>query len=305
MRIIALYFLIALAIPAMVSSNGIKPFELTPAWVEGIEKIAPEQSFVSPKEARHVLIFTLMTGFQHWATPHTAEVVRILGEKSGAYTAVVSDDIAHFEKEVIANYDSIVLINNCSKKPERHLFYDHIGDMEKAVALEQNLIDYVAQGHGLASIHGGIVIFNNSEEFSELMGGSFEYHPKQTTVRAKVLDPTHPIATAFEGQDFTHHDEPYCLNGAYLQFNFHPLLEMELPDFSKAEQAKVFEPKGQSIRRFISWIKPHGQGRVFYCSPSHNAQSFEDPRLLQFILNGIQYTLGDLDCDDTPIQAQD
>lgn len=53
--------------------------------------------------------------------------------------------------------------------------------------------------------------------------------------------------------------------------------------------------------RYISWIKPYGKGRVFVCTPSHNAQSFENPELLQFMLNGIQYALGDLKADDTPL----
>ena len=48
----------------------------------------------------------------------------------------------------------------------------------------------------------------------------------------------------------------------------------------------------------VAWIKPYGTGRTFFSSPSHNAQSFEDPRLLQFMLDGIQYALGDLECDD-------
>ena len=55
--------------------------------------------------------------------------------------------------------------------------------------------------------------------------------------------------------------------------------------------------------RYTAWIKKYGKGRVFYCSPSHNAQSFEKPELLQFLLDGIQYTLGDLKCDDTPKKA--
>ena len=57
------------------------------------------------------------------------------------------------------------------------------------------------------------------------------------------------------------------------------------------------------IPRYVSWIKRHEQGRVFFCSPSHNAQSFEQPALLQFILGGIQYTLGDLDCPDSPLPS--
>lgn len=305
MKFVTKYLLLSLIIPTVLTAGRTGSFELNAEWQSLIGSLAPAEPRVSPQAKRKVLVFTLMTGFRHWATPHTAEVVRILGEKSSAYEAVVSDDISHFEQKNIGQYDAIVLINNCSRNPGRHLFFDALGDMEQALILEQNLIQYVAAGHGLVSIHGGIVMLNNSEMFGEVMGGAFDYHPKQTTVVGRVLDHSHPISTAFDGEDFSHHDEPYCFKGAYAEFNFHPLLEMALPDFSEADQAKVFQPGDRPIKRYISWIKPYGAGRVFYCSPSHNAQSFEDPKLLRFLLNGIQYSLGDLECDDSPVGVQD
>lgn len=282
--------------------GGVAPFELTREWSDRIDEMAPEVPQRKPAEARRVLVFTLMTGFQHWATPHTAEVVRILGEKSGAYEAVVSDDPSHFKDDNLEEFDAVVLINNCSKKPERNLFFDVLGDRDKAAALEKNLIDYVAGGGGLVAIHGGIVMLNKSEKFGELMGGSFEYHPAQTTVVGKVVDLEHPISTAFDGGKISHFDEPYCFDGAYTKFDFRPLLEMELPDVSEDLRTKVFAPNDRPMKRYISWIKSYGEGRVFYCSPSHNAQSFEDPELLEFVLNGIQYSLGDLECDDSPLR---
>ncbi|WP_332910548.1 hypothetical protein [Algoriphagus boritolerans] len=41
---------------------------------------------------------------------------------------------------------------------------------------------------------------------------------------------------------------------------------------------------------------------MMYISPSHNAQSFENPDLLQFYLDGMQYVAGDVECDETPIK---
>ena len=60
------------------------------------------------------------------------------------------------------------------------------------------------------------------------------------------------------------------------------------------------DPKGKAAKdiRYISWIKPYGQGRVFYCSPSHWPESFESPTLLRYYLDGIQYAAGDLKCND-------
>ena len=293
--------LILSALASSVVAQQLPEFELTKEWEAKIEAFAPELPLAEPKKKRLALVFNLITGYNHWCTPHMSEVARIMGEKSGAYDVVVSDDIAHFEKENIRKFDAIILINNCSKNPRRNLFFDKLGDMKKAKELETNLIDHVAKGNGLVGFHGAILMQNGSEAFSEAMGGSFHYHPKQTKVIGKVREKDHPISSAFKGKDLVHIDEPYCFNGAYSKINFHPLLEMELPDVTPEEQTKLFSRSEKNLARYISWIKPHGKGRVFYCSPSHNAQSFENPKLLQFMLNGIQYALGDLECDDSVI----
>ena len=101
---------------------------------------------------------------------------------------------------------------------------------------------------------------------------------------------------SFGGQPFVHVDEPYFYKNAYHKMDFRPLLVMD--------KSALVVPEGKRLPAeacYVAWVKRYGEGRVFYCSPSHNAQSFEDPRLLQFILDGIQYAFGDLACDDTPL----
>ena len=69
-------------------------------------------------------------------------------------------------------------------------------------------------------------------------------------------------------------------------------------DVSKLDAKAQKEMKGD--RRYVSWIKKHGQGRVFYVSPSHQPESYESGRMLQYYLDGIQYAMGDLKGDATP-----
>jgi len=274
------------------NAAGAKPFKLTDAWKAKIEAMAPATPTVAPSKQHRVLVFSKMTGFRHWVTPHTAAVVKILGEKSGAYSVVASDDIENFEPENISRFDVIVLNNNCSNGKKRDLFWDATKDASRAARLEQSLIDHVAAGAGLVVMHGAIVMQNNSPAFSRMVGGSFDRHPRQQEVVCRLVDPDHPLVQPFQGKPFVHIDEPYLFKNAYTNTNFRPLLEMDVSTL------QGYTDNG--VRRYVAWIKRHGQGRVFYCSPSHNAQSFERPELLRFILNGIQYAAGDLDCDDTP-----
>jgi uncharacterized protein len=287
-----------------VASAQLKEFECTEKWVQKIEGLAPAHPEVQPLKARKILVFDLFTGFDHWVTPHTSQVIKVLGDKSGAYTTEITKDIYCFEADNLKKYDVVVLNNACSVGPRRDLILDALEKDEslsekqqkkKAAELEKNLIDYVKKGGGLVVVHGAIVMQNNSMPFSEMVGGSFDYHPPQQQVRLELADAAHPLLKAFNGEAFVHIDEPYLFNKAYEQKNFRPLLYMDTDKLEK-------KPKPiEGNIRYVSWIKPHGKGRVFYVSPSHNAQSFENPRLLQFFLDGIQYATGDLKCEDQPL----
>lgn len=279
-------------------------FEFSNDWLSKIEKIAPEKENSSIEGKKNILIFSLHTGYKHWVIPHTEAVIKMLAEKSGRFTVTTSKDITMFEKKNLKKFDAIVLNNNCSTGDKRNLFWDVLKNdnslddpqrIKKAEKLENNLLRYVKKGHGLVILHGGIVMQNKSSNYSNMVGGSFDYHPKQQKIKVKLVDPNHKLVQAFDGAGFEHIDEPYFFNNAYFDYNFRPLLYME------ANQLKGKKEEVKDNIKYISWIKRHGKGRVFFSSPSHNPQSYENPKLLQFLLDGLHYTVGDIVCDDSPI----
>ena len=298
--LVALMSLVVFATKAQL-----KEFPCTDEWIQKIEKLAPEKAEVPVQKKHKVLVFSLFTGYNHWVIPHTNAVMKVLGDKTGAFEVEVSTDIFRFEKKSLKNYDAVVLNSTCSVGPRRDLFMDVLDKDEslsddqrkaKAVELENNLLNYVKKGGGLMVVHGAIVMQNNSMPFSELVGGSFDYHPVQQEVSLELCEPNHPLAKAFDGKPFVHVDEPYLFNKAYTEKNFRPLLYMDTSKLTKKN--KEIDEK----IKYVSWIKKYGKGRVFYVSPSHNAQSFEDARLLKFFLDGTQYVLGDLKCDDSVVK---
>ena len=302
-------FLLSIAITFISHSifgqvKSLKPIPVDDAWKQKIYELAPKKASTPVTKKHKVLLFSLFTGFNHWVIPHADEVITILSDKTGAYEVIKSTDIFMFEKNKLKQFDAVVLNNNCSIGPKRDLFYDALGidslltedeKTKKAADLEDNLLAFVRKGGGLAVLHGGIVMQNNSAEVSEMIGGSFNYHPPQQKIELLVSEKEHPLTKAFEGKSFTHYDEPYFFKNAYAQKNFRPMLYME---FSKIQKVRH---ETEDKVSYVSWIKKYGKGRVFYVSPSHNAQSYEDSRMLLYYLNGMQYVLGDLKCDDTPI----
>jgi len=274
--------------------------KVTDAWKNQMRELAPAKSRVKPKSPRKILVCSLMTGYKHWVTPNTSALLKILGEKSAAFEIVESNDVMMFAPDKLKEFDAVVLNNTCSKSDHRNLFLDALGEerQDDITMLENSLLDFVKEGKGLIVMHGGIVTFNGCKEISDMIGGAFDFHPPQQEVTVTAVDSDHPLVQAFKGKSFVHIDEPYLFKGAYKSRNFRPLLEM---DTSKLKCGKNRE-KVMSEIRYISWIKKYGKGRIFFVSPSHNAQSFSDPRLLQFYLDGIQYALGDFKCDDSPMK---
>ncbi|MBV6639769.1 MAG: ThuA domain-containing protein [Cyclobacteriaceae bacterium] len=285
-----------------IYAQGQQPFDIDDEWLAKIESIAPSKPTVKA-EVRNILVFSQHTGFNHWTIPHNNEMLKIMAKKSGAFNVTIAKDVDTFEKDNLKQYDAIILNNSNPTGPERNLFADLLKQNSSlddntitklAAQYENNLMDYVAQGGGLMIMHGAITVQNNSMPFSQMTGGSFDYHPRQQEMHLKEVDPKHPMVQAFKSKGFVHTDEPYVFKNAYADYNFRPLLYIE------ADKIEGLRKEVIENTMYVAWIKKHGQGRVFYSSPSHNAQSM-NPELLQFFLDGIQYVAGDLKCDDSPI----
>jgi uncharacterized protein len=279
------------------------------AWRAAVEKSAPARATAPTKDGvpRKTLLFSLATGYQHSVTPYVDQVFEILAKKSGALAVTISRDLEDLSADKLKVYDVLVLNNTCSVGPRRNLLldvletdqrYKALSDEQrqaKAAEFEQGLLDFVRGGKGLVVIHGAPTLLNKSPEFTKMVGGAFDYHPPGQEVTVRVVDADHPLAAAFRDQGpFVYQDEPYCFAGAYNDRDFRPLLAWD-------NQA-VKDPQGHFADqpRYAAWIRRCGQGRVFFCSPSHFPDTYMQPALLRFVLDGTQYAAGDLACDDTP-----
>ncbi len=288
-----------------LSAQGLEPLEITDEWLASIEKLAPSKTRIATNSKKKVLVFSKATGYDHWIIPHNVEMLKILGRKSKAFEIHIGYDIENFDKKNLKKYDAVILNNSNPSGPDRDLFSDllrqntTLTDQEikiKAASYEQNLMKYVTKGGGLMIMHGAITVQNNATHFSKMTGGSFDYHPKQQEIHVKEVDLNHPLVKAFKGKGLTHIDEPYFFKNAYFDYDFRPLLYMEV---DKIEGLR--EEVDEKVI-YVSWIKRYGKGRVFYSSPGHNAQSLDNPDVLHYFLDGMQYVVGDLKCDDSPMK---
>jgi type 1 glutamine amidotransferase len=264
------------------------------ADLASIKAALPEKASAEPKKPRKVLLFYRAEGFVHPSIPYGVEALKELGEKTGAYVGVASDDMAMFDPSTLNQFDAVAFINSTQLKFENPVH-------------RKALLDFVASGKGVVGIHAASDNFPKWNEGQELMGGLFHGHPWHAgdLVAVKLDDPSHPLNKGFNNQGFRLKEEIYQIVAPYGRDKQRELVSL---DMSKPENQRTSakDKAGNPVlvrtdNDFpISWIKKEGEGRVFYTSLGHNKDIYFVPQILRHYLDGIQYALGDLAADDLP-----
>lgn len=132
-----------------------------------------------------------------------------------------------------------------------------------------------------------------------MVGGEFGGHPWNAggTWAFKLDDPEHVLNRAFGGQGFWHTDEIYQYKPETFVGTEVLRLLVSL-DMAQPEVSKLINDGPREVP--VSWIRNAGDGRVFYTNFGHREDTFSKPAMLQHMLDGIQYALGDLEADATP-----
>lgn len=286
-------------------SHGAAIIKPTEEELKKIASAAPNRATVTPAHPRRLLVFALCKGYYHTSIPCGSKAVQVMGEKTGAFTATISDDISVFEPQTLNEFDGICFLSALGEffLPDN---LDKLPPSEQAevrkndARLKQSFVKYIKSGKGLIGIHGGSYAFNQWPEFAEMMGAAFDRHPWNSTERivVKINEPRHPVVAAFAGSGFEIIDEGYQFKAPYSHANLRVLLSL---DSSRMDMTK------KNLRADgdfgLCWVKRCGEGRVFYSALGHNAEEFWNPQLLLHFLDGIQFALGDLPAETRPMVA--
>ena len=139
-------------------------------------------------------------------------------------------------------------------------------------------------------------------EFNRMLGGFFKFHWNDgQLIHVKVDEPNHPLNAPFKGKpQLQIIDETYTLGrDTYSRQNLRVLTSVDYAKMSAEDKAKEQFPRDDGDYA-LSWIRREGKGRVFYEAHGHNERVYAITPLLEHVLAGIQYALGDLEADDSP-----
>lgn len=284
---------------AFMAVLGLPASGQKPDMIEKVTKALPEQAPAKPKAKRKILIYSKTAGFRHSSIPIGVKAITMMGDKTGAYTAVHTEDESFFEPEKLKAFDAVYMLNTTGdclrpafdkkdKQAEKQA-------REREEMLKKSLADFVSSGKGLAGCHSATDTYGGWKDYNRMMGGAFAGHPWHQKVPVKNLEPKHPLNAPFGGMDFEVTDEIY-------QFRPDTALPTDRKFLLALDTDKMDVSKGQRKDRLypVSWVATFGKGRTFYCSLGHREEIFWNPAILKHYLAGIQYVLGDLEADAAP-----
>ena len=274
--------------------------DVQPDQKDRIDAAIPRKASAKPKQPRRMLVTNLsmrdgkpVRGSSAATIPSGNYAIQQMGKVTGAYEAVFNDDIEMFRPANIKQFDAICFNNT-------------LGVLFDDPELKASLMAFVESGKGFVGIHDAIATFvqypkyDQWPEFGRMVGGTENGgHPwNGELMTMKVEDPGNPINAAFGGKDFQIADQAFQLQEPVLRDHMHVLLRID-PE-KTGPPRRILPVRKQDMDFPMSWIRRQGKGRVFYSGLGPGTDVFSNPQMLQHLLAGIQYALGDLAADDSP-----
>ena len=285
------------------------PRSACPSDVDRMTAALPDKAPARPQKPRKVLVLGRAAGYVHSSIPLAAKTIEAMGARTGAWTATTTYDAADINTANLAQYDAIFLASTTG------CFLDDANDAAATAARRAAFLAFVRGGKGIAGIHAASDSYHGAQcaqpmasageplwpEFNRMIGGYFKFHwnnPQLITV--KIDDPKSPLTAMFHGPEFEIHDETYVFaNDSFSRSNVHVLTSVNYDKMSAEDKAKEKTPRPDHDYA-LSWIRAEGKGRVFYEAHGHDESIYAMRPMLEHLLAGVQYALGDLKADDKP-----
>lgn len=176
-----------------------------------------------------------------------------------------TDRMQDLTPDVLADFDGLVLYANI----------DRIDD-EQARAV----LSFVAHGKGFVPLHCATFCWRNDPRMVDLMGAQFLRHGGQV-FGTEIAAAEHPIMRGFEG--FRSWDE------TYIHHRHNEQNRRVLEYRREGEQAEGRE------REPWTWVRTHGDGRIFYTAWGHDQRTWSNPGFYNLVERGIRWA-----CKDDP-----
>lgn len=194
----------------------------------------------------------------HQPARRAAELIPVLAER-GIKVQYTDDVNAALSRQTLDQYDGLIVYANI----------DQISDPQA-----EALLSYVSEGGGFIPLHCASYCFRNNPDVVALIGAQFQRHGGEVfSVKPTKEGKSHPLLKNYSS--FESWDETYV----------HTL--------HNTKQRLVLEqrPEGDGLEPW-TWIRTHGEGRVFYTAWGHDQRTFNQPGFHNLVERGIRWACG-------------
>jgi len=229
---------------------------------------------------RTVLAFSFTGGFRHSACAYGKPILTQIGEESGKFRVICSEDPKVINEAFLKGIACLVLNNSTGS---------YLDDTGKAA-----LLNFAKNGGGVVGIHAATDSFYDWPEYREMIGGSFDGHPWSEQIAVRVEVPDFPACRGVPN--------PWVVGDEIYQHR----------DWSRDQVCVLMslDPKGTDLNKpgakradkdyGIAWCRTYGQGRVLYAALGHWEQVWDSPIYRTHLLNGILWAMGEIPGECTP-----
>ncbi len=190
-----------------------------------------------------------------------AEAITPVLEKSGIHVTY-TEDLQQLGSENLKKYSGLLLYANIDVLPAEQ---------------ERALLQYVAEGGGFIPLHCASFCFRNSATFVDLVGAQFKKHGAEV-FSTEIVAADHPVMQGFSG--FASFDETYI----HTRHNERNRIVLEVRRAGGQAEGQSTEP--------WTWVRTHGQGRVFYTAWGHDARTWNHAGFHNLLQRGIRWACG-------------
>jgi uncharacterized protein len=223
------------------------------------------------QEPKRILFLTHSAGFRHGSIEAAREVLGQLSARSGRFTVLASEDLTNLNPERLNTFDAV--------------FFFTSGELPISDVQKQALLDFVRNGKGFGGAHSATDTLYTWPEYGQLIGGIFDGHPWTQQVRIdveEVNDLTRHLAPRF-----AYREEIYQFR-AFDRTSLRVLLTLDTSSVNLA--AEGVNRRDEDFA--LTWMKPYGQGRVFYTALGHFDETWRDPSFQQTLLHALEWLAG-------------
>ncbi|MFB0503786.1 MAG: ThuA domain-containing protein [Candidatus Bathyarchaeia archaeon] len=220
-------------------------------------------------EARKLLMLAHSAGFKHDYLPTAMETVRELGDKSGKFQTLDTEDCSRVDPETLSEYSALLFATT--------------GELPMDDVQKKALLKFVRDGGGFIGIHNATDTFYRFPEYGGMLGGYFQGHPWTQEITAVVEDQSHP-ATMHLPKTFRAKEEVYTMKD-WSRDKTHVLISL---DNNSVDLSKGTRSDNDYA---LCWWHTYGKGRVFYTAFGHFKELWKEEWFRQHLLNGILWAM--------------